>query len=1485
MDASDEKLSIPKFNDDAGDSFHLWQMRMRAVFEHKGVLALVTGQLVAPSDSAAADEKAAFAKLKAKATALLILALGNRPLKAVQKHEGDPATMWTKLTSRYASKTTSTKLMLLNEVFNQKYLGGTSLADHIADLELGFTKLAAAGQDLDELLQVSALLSSLSGLSDYESTIAAIRTMDESKATWELVTSRLIDEFNERSQTTEAEARLALTSAASPTPRTQRGRRVNFEPHPRVINNNAGRGNRGRNRRRNNQRGNNGGNNGGNNNANHGGGNAPNNRGQGQPGTNGQPRLTVLHCEDSNSVASSSSAACTLSTASPDTVDFLVDSGASHHMSFDIDLFSSLNDCDEKKIRLGDRREVNCNKTGTVDILLKVTAQSSPFWLRLTNVLFVPSLRMNIMSVSAMDTSRLRVAFVRGSVDLSDAVTRQHIASGTRQSDGLYWIHAYVKKDGDGSTAVAQVVTSANPEQLWHARLGPVNQQALSTILSNEDYKASPRATPDTINCEDCTTAKGTRGPHNQPLVRASDEPGTCIFADLVGPMQCTSWGGGRYLLVIVDGSSRFIWHEALASKSDASDALDRFIAKFEATFTYRVRRLHTDNGGEFVNGRLKTLLADAGINHTLSVAYNLQSNGLVERTNRSLIERIRTLLVSSRLDLRFWAEAAIHAVRTLNVVPKRVLKNRSPYEVLHNSAPDLSTFRIFGCRAFMPIANANRRKMMPKMRRCILLASGSGNIYRVFEPHSQLLQIVRHVRCDETEIPGYGNPLTEDEARIAAARQHGRELLVKPEDENSETSNGPNTTSGEQNGATNNAGPNCGTRDDGASSSDTAGGQQLTEAEAQELVTYTPAPQRRSARVAGMPPEKQPNYDETSDDAEFLDADGDDQVVSANVVTLRRNGKTRHIALGKPDEKRPADEGTNEAPWSGNIRDAFIYGPSDENVDATINISNAADPDMPTLAEALNSPQRNEWLAAIYEELRALVDRRTWRRVRRTRGMRVMKTKFVLKVKRHPDNSIDRYKARLVVLGFMQRPGDYDKTFSPVADFTTVILFLTEAARRGQDVHHLDVANAFLYAFLVEELYISLPAIIASLGFNLDLELDSTEAVYQLLRSIYGLRQAPRVWYDHLSTKLRSLGLEPLKHAESGFAGYIHGAPVSVVVYVDDLIVTTPCPRALATFKRGLQSHFDMRDFREVKAFLNIAIERRLNTYTLSQRGYVEKVLHTFNMRACNPAPTPMEPAKYAALTERRARSDEEATAMAAVPYRRLVGMLLYLSTHTRPDIAFATGILARHMSLPRPIHWAAGKRVLRYLRGTTDFALHLGATDSRLTAYADADWAGGADRVSVTGNVVYLGGSPVLWRSGKQPCTALSSTEAEYVSLSTVARDVSWLRSLCAELGIKQEGATPIYEDNTGAVAWANDISNFQRNKHIDVRTHYVRELVDCGKVEIVHVPSNAQSADTLTKPHHGPAFIRGRDALNVRMRRDSTCEGAQKTTSEHA
>ena len=165
--------------------------------------------------------------------------------------------------------------------------------------------------------------------------------------------------------------------------------------------------------------------------------------------------------------------------------------------------------------------------------------------------------------------------------------------------------------------------------------------------------------------------------------------------------------------------------------------------------------------------------------------------------------------------------------------------------------------------------------------------------------------------------------------------------------------------------------------------------------------------------------------------------------------------------------------------------------------------------------------------------------------------------------------------------------------------------------------------------------------------------------------------------------------------------------------------------------------------------------------------------------------------------------------------------------------------------------------KRVLRFLNATKYLKLRLEANVCDVIAYSDADWAGGADRVSTSGHVIFFGDAVTTWKSTKQKCIALSSTEAEYVSLSECSREITWIRNLCSELGHSQENATKIFDDNTGAITWAMDISNFKRNKHIDLRLHHMRDLVEKNILNIQPIETNLKVADGFTKRLYGPKF----------------------------
>ena len=190
--------------------------------------------------------------------------------------------------------------------------------------------------------------------------------------------------------------------------------------------------------------------------------------------------------------------------------------------------------------------------------------------------------------------------------------------------------------------------------------------------------------------------------------------------------------------------------------------------------------------------------------------------------------------------------------------------------------------------------------------------------------------------------------------------------------------------------------------------------------------------------------------------------------------------------------------------------------------------------------------------------------------------------------------------------------------------------------------------------------------------------------------------------------------------------------------------------------------------------------------------------------------------------------------------------------ATTTRPDTACAVHVLARHLQRSGADHWLAAKRVLRYLKGTKDVGITFGGRDLILEGYCDADWAGDTgNRRSTTGYVFKLAGGPVSWSSKVQSCVSMCSTEAEYTALSARAQELVYLRRLVCEVFTGVNGATVVYEDNTGATCLTKNPTHHKRTKHTDTRFHYTRERVEAGDVHVVHVPTEEQLADVLTKP----------------------------------
>jgi histone deacetylase 1/2 len=314
-------------------------------------------------------------------------------------------------------------------------------------------------------------------------------------------------------------------------------------------------------------------------------------------------------------------------------------------------------------------------------------------------------------------------------------------------------------------------------------------------------------------------------------------------------------------------------------------------------------------------------------------------------------------------------------------------------------------------------------------------------------------------------------------------------------------------------------------------------------------------------------------------------------------------------------------------------------------------------------------------WKEAMDDEYKALVDNKTWHLVPHKKGRNLIDCKWVYRIKRKADGTIDRYKARLVAKVFKQRYGiDYEDTFSPVVKASTIRLVLAISLSKGWSLRQLDVKNVFLHGVLEEEVYMKQPP-----GYE---NPSAPYHVCKLDKSLYGLKQAPRAWFAKLSSKLQELGFLASKADTSLFIYIKSGIIIFVLVYVDDIIVTSSSNKAITSLLQDLSSTFALKDLGDLHYFLGIEVKRFNQGIVLTQQKYALDLLNRVGLKACKTLSTPLSASEKLSITEGELLGPEDGTR-----YRSIVGALQYL-TLTRPDIAFSVNKVCQFLHAPTTVH-----------------------------------------------------------------------------------------------------------------------------------------------------------------------------------------------------
>ena len=320
------------------------------------------------------------------------------------------------------------------------------------------------------------------------------------------------------------------------------------------------------------------------------------------------------------------------------------------------------------------------------------------------------------------------------------------------------------------------------------------------------------------------------------------------------------------------------------------------------------------------------------------------------------------------------------------------------------------------------------------------------------------------------------------------------------------------------------------------------------------------------------------------------------------------------------------------------------------------------------------------------------------------------------------------------------------------------------------------------------------------------------------------------------------------------------------IAVYVDELLLFSRSKSEIEQVKNLLKFEFKVTDFGEVKYFLGVHVthDSDKGTIFLNQRAYAENVLRRFGLSEANSVKSPMDP------NVKFLQCNDDSKLCDIVLYQSIIGSLIYLSSKTRPDIAYSVNKLARYCSKPSVDNLLAVKRVLRYVKGTLNYGLLYSKSKDNLiecVGYSDADWAGdNDDRKSTSGYSFHMSGASISWNSSKQTCVALSTAEAEYVALSNATQEAMWLKTLLKELNFDSCSPMTLFGDNTAAIRISNDAQCSRKTKHIDIKFNYVRDKVLSKDICLEFCKSEDMIADGLTKALTHDKFVKFRELLGV-------------------
>lgn len=1091
---------------------------------------------------------------------------------------------------------------------------------------------------------------------------------------------------------------------------------------------------------------------------------------------------------------------------------WILDSGSTSHMRFTKDGMSNLVSF-RSPITCGNKEIIYSEMKGTFRGQV-VSENGTEFYVTLEDVLYVPGLFMNLFSLTkALENPKVKIERIDKYIALVVNKNRPLVFNKVIPGGNGHLLATELFPATADVNVIPELQYAQLTHEILHNRLGHPNDLVVQETAKKLGFEIHNKE----AICADCALAKIKRKKISKKnLSHLATRKGERLWFD-ISSVNTHSQGGNKFWLLIIDEFTKMKWSFFMPKKSMLHQNMFDFLKKLSLD-GIKVSYLRCDNSGEN-NAFEKALhLSEFRIQFEYTAPYTPEQNGITERSFQTLFNKTRATLNKAFLPKwmrdRLWAQCA-RLTTMLDTIVVNKADADSPYEKWNGKSPAWLPFmRMFGEVGVVQDGKNSKIKSKLANRGYLAMFVGypdnhSPDVYQMYNWIKKSMILSRNVVwLDKTYADVKHIPKSET-WQVAAdpyCWSDSEEELIPRYHAAAAESLPPLAPIADPI-----------TIDVDAELFITASKRKVSgfNREVYNLTTsYNPDP-------ASLLPS------DSDSDVEGVDTESDEteagDIININYIEV----ESTHVPSTFYEFAFQAQQGPPG------------YDPFPKNY-----------------RETLSRKDKAQWQKAMWTEFDNIESKRVWQFMRKRDlpfGRKTIGNRWVYIIK---DDG--RYRARTVAKGYSQIPGkDFHENHAPVVHDTSFHLTLVQKMMYKLNSRQFDIETAFLYGDLEEEIYMEFPdGYEEYLANEKGCNFTSSEYCVILKKALYGLVQAARQWWKKITETLQGLDFHPSPADPCLFVRKQVGKepPAFVILYVDDGgIIGTQ--EVIVKVLKSLSKVFTVKDLGVMEHFVGCHLieNKSRDTMWIHQPKLIKHLEESFKSLITSDRVF-KTPAAPKTVIMRPQEGDTKISAADQSLYRSGVGMLLYLIKHSRPDLSNSIRELTKVLDGATPAHWKAMLRVIKYVFDTKMYALKLKPNTNDkiiLKGISDSEYAGDREtRISVYGYVIYYCGAPISWKSKSGRSVTLSSTEAEYYACSEAAKELVFVQNLIKSMGIELTLPIQLHVDNTGAIYLANNYSTGQRTKHIDIRAHFVRELIVDGVLKIIFVKTEDNDADIFTK-----------------------------------